>query len=592
MEKYLNIISQYETRLAAEEKLSNILGYTKLIVFLAMVTAIVLTITSGFSLIGIFSTIAIIGSCTMLWTYHYIADEKVRYSQGIIKICRRHISQLDGTWIKFEDSGADLADASHFYASDLDIVGDKSFFQFLNTTSTWWGREKFAVDLLNAQYSLEEIAVRQQAVQELSADINFAIDIQFHLGQIKRANTDAKLCDELTNAKPLELRVPKPVLYFMSIATVLLLAAGGLFGLRAMLVTGVVLAVAQAFFTYWEKDRVHDYLGVMARLPYRLGKYVMAIEVVTARKFSSLRLQEIKTTLEVAHGAIRELDSIVSKLSFRANALLYLALNVLLLWDFYCAFMLERWKAKHSAHLRGWFEAIGEFESLLAFSHLPNVCDNVCLPRVVEVGKKITAKNLGHPLIANNKRVANDVNFSDEIYIVSGSNMSGKTTFMRTVGVNLVLANAGSCVCAQQMECAKFDVLTSMRIADDLNQGVSTFYAELTRVKLILETSAERENLLFLIDEIFKGTNSVDRLAGADAVISKLAQIGAAGMVSTHDLELCKLAEHSPRIKNYNFRENYVNGAICFDYKMRQGPSQTTNAKFLMEALGIIGGST
>jgi DNA mismatch repair ATPase MutS len=242
---------------------------------------------------------------------------------------------------------------------------------------------------------------------------------------------------------------------------------------------------------------------------------------------------------------------------------------------------------KYSHIAESWFLALGEFESLLCFSNLPNVCGNTCLPDLT-TGKIISAKEMGHPLIPNASRVNNDVSCNNNIFIVSGSNMSGKTTFLRTVGINLVLCRAGSFVCSKQMRFSAMEIMTSMRIVDDLNEGVSTFYAELKRIKAIIEFSKQTPDMIFLIDEIFKGTNSVDRLIGAKTVLSKLNEMGAIGIITTHDLDLCDIVSQYPRQKNYSFSEYYHDDEIHFDYKIKPGKSTTTNAKYLMKMIGII----
>ena len=194
-------------------------------------------------------------------------------------------------------------------------------------------------------------------------------------------------------------------------------------------------------------------------------------------------------------------------------------------------------------------------------------------------------------MLRDGLRKCNDFTLSDTVVVVSGSNMSGKTTFLRTVGINALLARTGSFVCAEEMTTGVFDVMTSMRIGDDLEGGISTFRAELTRIKGILDECEKSPRILFLIDEIFRGTNSVDRLAGARAVITRLNERGAVGLISTHDLELCALGEgdrSAGRIRNYHFSEQYEGGTIRFDYRLRKGASTTTNAKFLLEMVGIL----
>jgi len=596
--KYENIITKYKTQLEQDSKLFDRLGYAKILAILILIVCITLLFASGFAVLVILAAITFFVASVVLWVWHYRLDNKVRYAKGIIAICNKHINRITGEWAKFDDIGREFIDFSHPYACDLDIVGAKSFFQFLNTTHTWHGRQAFAGDLLRPSYTITEIKERQEAITELSKDIDFANDTQYYLSQMGASLLEAELVEALTDNAPLKLRLAggsrskwaravKFLISFIPVATVVLLMAGAIFQIRPLFGAGVVFAIVQAVLWYVEKNVIYRYLGLMDRLPYKLGKYVKVIDILTNRDFSSAKLNQIKSKLAVASEAVKALESISSKLSFRSNPLVYIALNILLLWDIHCAFLLERWKAKYSYLAGQWFAAIGEFESLVSFSHLPNVCGSVCLPMVSEGGKELDATGLGHPLLSNSSRVSNNVRFDNNIFIISGSNMSGKTTFMRTVGVNLLLARTGSFVCASEMTCSRFDIITSMRVADDLNEGVSTFYAELKRVKLILDMAKENPNLIFLIDEIFKGTNSVDRLAGADAVISKLERLNAAGMVSTHDLELCKLAGLHDRIINYSFCEHYQDGKIHFDYIMRKGQSKTTNARFLMEMVGI-----
>ena len=607
--KFENIITGYEAQLGQDTKLFDKLGYAKLLGILLLIVCVVFLFTSGFALLVVLVTIIFLTALVILWVWHYRLDNKIMYARGIVAICSRQIDRITGGWAAFEDIGSEFIDFAHPYACDLDIVGSKSLFQFLNTTHTWHGRQIFAGDLLRPSYSITDIIERQAAIEELSKDIDFANDIQYYLSQIGVNSRDEELVKELTVNKPfMKSTLLKFLISYVPVITIILLFSGWIFQVQPLLFTGFVFLAVQPLLCIFSGCNAGKYLGLMHRLPYKLGKYVKVIDILRTREFTSHKLNRIKFELEIASGAVKELEKIGNALSIMSNPVIYIALNWLLLWDFHCAFRLERWKAKYSHSAGRWLAAIGEFESLLAFSHLPNTCGNVCLPTVREGGKVLDAKDLGHPLLSNGlqnevvtvshhltvansnyslARVCNNVAFDNNIFIISGSNMSGKTTFMRTVGVSLLLARAGSFVCAREMICSRFDIITSMRVADDLNQGVSTFYAELKRVKLIIDMAEQNPHMIFLIDEIFKGTNSVDRLAGADAVISKLEKLGAAGMVTTHDLELCKLANFHDRIENYSFCETYRDGEIHFDYKMRKGQSKTTNARFLMEMIGI-----
>lgn len=336
------------------------------------------------------------------------------------------------------------------------------------------------------------------------------------------------------------------------------------------------------------KSKAKKYFGAMAGLSYKFSAYSEIIGAITIFNPSSNKLKIIKEQLTDAAYAMDKLDAIANRVNLRINEVFNGLANIILWWNYRCAFSFQKWKQKY-AHLAGqWFSAMGEVESLLCFSHFPNVCNTACLPDTTENHNSLEAKEIGHPLLFNEKRINNDFALHNSILIISGSNMSGKTTFLRTVGVNIVLARAGGFVCAKHMTCPMLSIMTSMRIVDDLNEGTSTFYAELKRISGIIDLAKRQPKTLFLIDEIFRGTNSVDRLMGAKTVIEKLNELGAVGMISTHDLELCKLADLHIRIKNYNFSEYYKDKTICFDYKLKTGMSATTNAKYLMEMVGLL----
>ena len=284
---------------------------------------------------------------------------------------------------------------------------------------------------------------------------------------------------------------------------------------------------------------------------------------------------------------IRQLTSISSHMKYMANPIAGFLLNAVLLWDYKNAFDFQKWKQRYGGKAKEWFTAAGEFESFLSFAGLARTCDTVCLPVISEKDTKISAVQIGHPLLANRERVCNDFEMPHSIIIISGSNMSGKSTFMRTAGINLVLARAGSYVCAEYMCCPVLRIVTSMRIADRTTEGISTFYSELLRIRKMIDCAAEYKNVLFLIDEIFRGTNSVDRQKGAEGVLKRLHELGACGMITTHDLEICNLADET-EIINYSFYEEYEGDEMYFDYQIKKGVSKTRNAEFLLKKIGIL----
>ena len=324
---------------------------------------------------------------------------------------------------------------------------------------------------------------------------------------------------------------------------------------------------------------------------YNLETYRDILKLLEKKKFESRQLKDLKEILfnerYSSIQGIKELDRITEKVNLRYNnALIYFIFNGLFLWDYECAYLLENWKDEYGLEVEKWVEVIGEIEALSSLSVLMQIEENISFPTIDNSKLKVAAQGLGHPLINSDVRILNNMEMDNSIFIITGSNMSGKTTFLRTVGINLVLAYSGGPVYAQKMSCPMLNIYTSMRITDDLKNGISTFYAELLRIKNIINEAKKNKNMIFLIDEIFRGTNSMDRILGAKNVLANLNKLGVIGAITTHDLELCLLDKYG-RIKNYHFSEEYKDNKIHFDYKIKPGKSTSTNAKYLMKLVGI-----
>ncbi|MCL1918521.1 MAG: DNA mismatch repair protein MutS [Peptococcaceae bacterium] len=585
--KFLVLIKKHESYLKRMDRIFNNIGRVKvlLVLFVGFIGYLLFSKQFPLEIILLFSLTLIV--LVGLWIYHAKLGNKMDYSKGMIAICQQHIDRITGKWAAFRDIGSEFVDDDHAYACDLDVVGKKSLFQFLNTTQTWHGRQAFAKDLLRPAYKRSELQKRQEAIAELSTDIEFSGKMQYYLSKTGMESS-AKLNETLHNKTEfIKSKVFKILLTYVPMLTLLFIIVGLALQLTTLYFLGAFMAGMQAIVWGLGAAKIQNYLGIMTQLPHKLDAYAEAIDILTSKNFSCEPLKQIQKKLNEAAQAIKDLNKIANRISIKHNFLIYFIVNIFLLWDYGCVFAFQGWKRKYADRTEEWFSAIGEFESLLCLSHLPNVCDTTCLPTLNEKGCSMEAQALGHPLLLNESRVNNEFNFNDTILIISGSNMSGKTTFLRTVGVNIVLARSGGFVCAEKMCVSLFDIVTSMRITDDLNEGISTFYAELKRIKKIIDFAKEHAGMMFLIDEIFKGTNSVDRLTGAKTVIEKLNDLGAVGLVSTHDLELCELTSYYKRMKNYSFSEHYEEDRICFPYKIKQGKSNTTNAKYLMNMVGI-----
>lgn len=587
--KYEVEIQKREAARAGHSKMANIIGIFKLIWVVISGYTIYNAWSNHFPLMLVVLLCAEVAIFIIVSFYHQKILDRAAYETGLIDIAQKNLSRMSGEWNTFVDIGKEFVNYNHDYAVDLDIVGRHSLFQFLNSTNTYYGRSKLAQDLLNPDYSQENIQMRQNAIAELSGNYFWTSHIEYFFSKIGIDTSFPKLILELQSKKSFIKNVFVKLLLNISR---MLTCSSVLFALFTKDKVGIAVASLLIAFQLllWGIGfiKINRYLGVMRKLPYKIERYNDVIKEILQQDFTSTKLREIKSILLSSQEAIRDLSKISSNISQCQNGIACLILNALWLWDYKNAVDLDRWKQKYGDSVEICFSVLGELESLLSFANLPRNCSVACIPTISKQTNKIQAKNMGHPLLNNKYRVCNDLELNNNILIISGSNMSGKTTFMRTVGINMVLASTGSYVCAEQMTLSIMKVMTSMRISDELTEGISTFYAELKRIKKIIDAAQVKKRLLFLIDEIFRGTNSVDRLKGAEGVLEKLHAFGICGIITTHDLEVCKLEDTYKRIANYCFYEHYVNGEIYFDYKMKKGVSKTTNAQYLLKKVGII----
>lgn len=520
---------------------------------------------------------------------HKITYEKIDKEEGIIKIDKDNIKRITGEWCDFTDIGEEFIDYDHNYATDLDIVGKNSLFQMINSTGTYYGRRRFVGDLLNPNFSNTDLNNRHKAITELSKNYDFSVEAEYLFSLIGINEDLNKLISQLQDKKRFIQSKSLKLLFKISslltccalLYSILTKNSIGLIILNCLIIFQILLWIIGYL-------KSNSYVGLLKKLAPKIDGYHNIINLITKTTFDCDKLNDIKNNLENAKIGINKLSKIASNINQRNNGVMCIILNSLLLWDYKNAIDLDNWKQKYGDSIENWFYTLGELESLISFANLPRVCNNMSLPTFIEEDNIIKATNMGHPLINNNKRICNDLNLDNNIYIISGSNMSGKTTFMRTVGINMVLACAGSYVCANSMSLSKMKIITSMRIKDDLNEGISTFYAELKRIKKIIDQSHNNHNTLFLIDEIFRGTNSIDRLKGAEGVLKELYKYKVSGMITTHDLEVCNLENENTNILNYSFNEHYIDDEIYFDYKIKIGRSLTTNAEFLLKKVGIL----
>lgn len=592
-DKFLSKISKYNDDIVKYKKEFDRIGYLRLIVMILALYFTYIGVKGEITNKVLFFSIVFYGSFISLVIYHRKVKSKLKLAEDMIEINNRYLQRISGQWINFQDLGEEFVNKDHRYASDLDIVGKESLFQLINITNTWHGRKSLANSLLEPRFDNNEILLRQEAVKELFHDLDFCEEIEYIGGNSRnRLKSPEKLLKYVEDKGVLiKSKLIKKIVYLMPLVTIPTSLIILIFNINNLNWLMYILLIIQTLIWTVSILKVNSILEMVSYFRGNLEEYLNILRLIEKKEFESKKLNNIKENLfnnkESAIGAIKRLSSISEKINIRqSNGLFYLALNILFLWDYQCVFSLEEWKAENGDKIENWLLNIGYVEELMSLAVLLHIDEDTTLPTINPSGTKIEAQGLGHPLISKDVRVNNDLSMKDNIFIITGSNMSGKTTFLRTIGINLVLAYVGAPVFSKKMECSLLDIYTSMRITDDLKNGISTFYGELIRIKEIIEGANSNKNMIFLIDEIFRGTNSKDRITGADAVIRNLSKAGVIGALTTHDIELCSLSEQSG-IKNYHFSEYYRENKIYFDYKLKSGKSNTTNAKYLMRIVGI-----
>lgn len=586
-------VKLYKDKEEKHKKLLDTIGYIRLATFLIGVAVVSWLYfqdlnRSGTLALGLFLLVFI----GLVMKYSQVKSELIRI-RSRIKVNQMFIDRINGQWTNFTDSGMDFENSKHPYSSDLDIFGRNSLFQWINVGNTYYGRTILKEYLATSEKNSTIIHKRQEAVKELATKTSFTEELQCEGMIAERISQHPEALIgpiEIVQAQSISNGV-RAIFYVLPAITIASIVAV-LLGLPISPYIPLAMLTMQIILTAIGFIKAASTLGAVYLFKDSFAAYRNFIQLVEKEPFQSPYMIELKGKLYEkgvpVSKQLDDLEKVNTAIDMRNSALLYFLLNALFLWDYHCIFALEKWQRKHGKNVRKWLETIGTIEALSSLSVTARINTDWSYPEFMDRGLEISCKQLGHPLITADKRVSNDITVKNNLGIITGSNMSGKTTMLRTIGINLVLAYAGAPVCAKEMRCSMMDIFTSMRITDDLNSGISSFYAELLRIKTIIEFSKEQKPMLFLIDEIFRGTNSKDRIIGAKSVLKNLSKEWVIGLISTHDFELCDLErEKGTRIINYHFTEHYINNEIKFDYVLRTGRCQTTNARYLMKMVGI-----
>jgi hypothetical protein len=506
-----------------------------------------------------------------------------------VRFYERALARLAGDWAGTGPTGEAWFDAEHPYAEDLDVYGRGSLFQLLCAARTQVG-ERTLAGWLGAPAPPEQVVERQRAVAELRDRLDLREDLAV-IGEDPAAIDDARL--RAWAAAPAELAGGAWWVIGAALAAV---NVGACLVWLAHPAGGLLLAAALAASISWTlalRPRVLRVLGRVERPEADLALLAALLARLEVERFESGLLgrlvEAIATGDAPASRRIARLVRLVELRDSRENAL-FRPFAALVLFGTQLAFAMERWRARSGSAVARWLDAVGQIEALSSLAQLAFERSRDPFPEVGSGAPRFAGTQLGHPLLPQARVVPNDVRLdaSLQLLLVSGSNMSGKSTLLRTVGVNAVLAQAGGTVCAQALALSWLDVGACLHVRDSLQQGTSHLYAELRRLRRIVGLGGEGRGVLFLLDEILHGTNSHDRRIGAEGVIRSLVRRGAIGIVTTHDLALASIAEDlAPRARNVHFEDRLEDGRIVFDYRLREGVVRRSNALDLMRSVGL-----
>ena len=563
----------------------------RILVFTVTVLAVYFSTTISMWLL-LASLFVGIASFILLVRKHLSLYKKKQWFDALVKVNSDEIDILKMDRNP-EYTGQEFIDDDHPYSSDLDIFGGKSIFSLINRSSTINGKIQLANQLTEPNTDEEHIIERQEAIAELSNKSDWRQQFQAtgFLNDEQKGEVEGLLKwseQKSSNFNTLfykSMLIINPLIGF----SVVLLISLGLLSASAF-VLFLIIPFAIVGFKIGNINKEH---GLMSRKTTLLIKYSSLFKLIENENFSSKVISQIKSELLVdehsAYAEIKHLYSIMSSFDYRLNMIMGILLNVFFLWDIKQLVRLEKWKLKNNTRIHSWFSKLSTIDELNSFAGFNYSFELNTFP-VFSDSFKLEAKNAKHPFIGGSVNVGNPINIGGlkNFKVITGANMAGKSTYLRTVGVNLVLAMTGSAVMADEFTFKPINIITGIKTSDSLQDGESYFFAELKRLKAIIDRLEDGDRLFVILDEILRGTNSADKQKGSLGLIKQLLRLNATGIIATHDLALGKLIDSFPEnIVNKRFEVEIANNELVFDYKIKDGVSQNLNASFLMKKMGI-----
>ena len=590
---YSQSIAQVKAKIKETQKQLENFSYSRIALFLVEIVLFVLLLNSEDN---IWRTVIQIGLIIPVIIFAIVVkkqsklDKEIDYQKQLLWVYQNEWNQFNGIKNGYDD-GAQYESENHPYTSDLDIFGNASLNSLINRCYTKKGKEVLAQNLSN-NTDRETILSRQEAVKEVLEHIEDTFDFRANLHGYD-INKIEQIKDQLDNhlGKQLAFLRNKGMMLYVKVvpfaSLALLIAAVFINNIFWNILTAyLLLNVSVNIFNGSKVNKVYYSFSGSSNL---LNGYAEAIRWTEKYKWSSSYILSLFSSEKPVSAEIKILSKIIQNFDARLNIVVATALNAFLLWDLKCCINLGQWHKTSSKDVVAALNQLCDFEELISLATLAHNQPEWIFP---EITNEFTLKavEIGHPLIAKNIRINNDFNVeaTPTVDVITGSNMAGKSTFLRTIGINTILAYAGAPVCAKQMKLSVFKLNTYMRIKDSLNESTSTFKAELNRLKMILDNVSKSKDTFVLIDEMLRGTNSRDKYLGSKVFVEKLIAEKTPALFATHDLQLADLKnDHEKTLRNFHFDIQINNGEMKFDYKLKQGPCSTFNAGILLKEIGL-----
>lgn len=589
MQIYFDRIAQFQQKLDRQKRKSTTLSIIRLGIFILCI----LSFYGGFSKELIWGWIALMIGLILFFVTIKI-HSKLKYhlqiQSNLLEINQKEWKYLTQNEVNFPD-GTEFINTSHAHSYDLDIFGPNSLYQHLNRTHTYKG-SLVLFDLLVSHLSPKDIVDNQIAIEELAQNLSWRQKFEAISSYVSDEQEDYEFFSNWS-----QMKVQKTGM-FMDIASYLLpvvLIATAFYGwIQGVSVINYLfgLFVLNLLLSFSQAKKIKREIENSDRIDEITKGYGILLEEIENQTFASSKLIHLQEKIQVenqkASSSIRQLSQLFADLNNIQNVFGAILMNGTIFYHTHRLRKFNQWKMQHASQLKNWLEVIGEFEALNSLSNFAYNNPSFVYPKLNQEFQ-LNFEELGHPLIPSTKRITNDISFEEKPFtILTGSNMSGKSTFLRTLGINMVLAGIGSVVCAKKANIHPLPVLVSMRQSDSLSDSESYFFAEVKRLKELMDDLSTTPSFV-LLDEILRGTNSDDKQSGTMGVIRKLMSNKAIGMIATHDIEVCKMeSEYPNQITNRCFEVEIINDELVFDYKLRDGICRNKSATFLMKKMQII----